>query len=45
MEHFYQFIGEKWFTYPELYKQAVDEFANEYNKLIHSSDSCWITSK
>lgn len=26
MEHFYQFIGENWFTYPELYKQAVSDF-------------------
>lgn len=26
MEHFYQFIGEDWFTYPELYKQAVRDF-------------------
>lgn len=26
MEHFYQNIGEDWFTYPELYKQAVRQF-------------------
>ena len=27
MEHFYHNIGEDWFTYPELYKQAVHNTA------------------
>lgn len=27
MEHFYHNIGEDWFTYPELYKQAVHDTA------------------
>lgn len=26
MEHFYQSLGENWFTYPELYKMMVDKF-------------------
>ena len=26
MEHFYQNLGENWFTYPSLYKQMVDKF-------------------
>lgn len=26
MEHFYHNIGEDWFTYPGLYRQAVSEF-------------------
>lgn len=28
MEHFYQFIGEDWFTYPGLYTRAVNSFAS-----------------
>jgi predicted O-methyltransferase YrrM len=28
MNHFYQNIGEDWFTYPNLYKMAVDKFDN-----------------
>lgn len=28
MEHFYNTIGEDWFTYPELYKQAVQRFTD-----------------
>jgi SAM-dependent methyltransferase len=28
MEHFYHNIGEDWFTYPELYTQAVQQFAD-----------------
>lgn len=28
MEHFFQKIGEDWFTYPNLYKHVVDKFAN-----------------
>jgi predicted O-methyltransferase YrrM len=26
MKHFYQNLGENWFTYPELYKAMVDKF-------------------
>jgi len=26
MEHFYQNLGEDWFTYPKLYKRAIDTF-------------------
>lgn len=26
MEHFYQKLGENWFTYPELYKEVVKKF-------------------
>lgn len=26
MEHFYQNLGENWFTYPNLYRQAVEHF-------------------
>jgi predicted O-methyltransferase YrrM len=26
MEHFYQNLGENWFTYPELYKMIVNKF-------------------
>jgi len=28
MEHFYHTIGEDWFTYPGLYKQAVQQFTD-----------------
>jgi hypothetical protein len=28
MQHFYQSIGEDWFTYPELYKEMVKRFDN-----------------
>ena len=28
MEHFYNNIGENWFTYPNLYRNAVKEFDN-----------------
>ena len=38
------FAGHDYPTWVGVVK-AVDEFANEYNKLIHSSESCWITSK
>ena len=24
MEHFYQTIGEDWFSYPDLYKRIID---------------------
>lgn len=29
MEHFFQNIGEDWFTYPNLYKHVVDKFTND----------------
>ena len=28
MEHFYQNIGEDWFTYPDIYTSAVNKFPN-----------------
>jgi predicted O-methyltransferase YrrM len=28
MEHFYQNIGEDWFSYPNLYKRVIDTFKN-----------------
>lgn len=28
MEHFYQNIGEDWFTYPNLYKEMVEKSSN-----------------
>lgn len=31
MEHFYQNIGEDWFTYPNLYKKVVESAGNEFH--------------
>lgn len=31
MEHFYQNIGEDWFTYPNLYKKLVNSADNEFH--------------
>lgn len=31
MEHFYQNIGEDWFTYPNLYKKVVELADNEFH--------------
>lgn len=28
MEHFYQTLGEDWFTYPDVYSSAVNKFQN-----------------
>jgi predicted O-methyltransferase YrrM len=28
MKHFYENLGEKWFTYPELYSAVVEKFPN-----------------
>ena len=33
MEHFYQKIGEDWFTYPNLYKKMVSD-ANENSHFV-----------
>ena len=42
MEHFYQQI-EGWFSFPNFYKKAVDEFVNEqkYNLNFDAEEACW----
>jgi len=30
MEHYYQTVGEDWFTFPELYKQMVNKYDNAH---------------
>jgi hypothetical protein len=37
MEHYYQTIGEDWFTYPELYKSMVQRFDNAHFVEV----GCW----
>lgn len=37
MEHYYQTIGEDWFTYPNLYKSMVERFDNAHFVEV----GCW----
>jgi len=37
MEHYYQSIGEDWFTYPNLYKSMVERFDNAHFVEV----GCW----